>query len=122
MTKNSLTIRKPTDRVEEDNLDQEYDKFNIIDENTDRYTDEKDEEFVVKMILKPTHKNGVDYIKRPQNKRVEKILKGSKKDLKRKNSDRDGMETLTQMVRKKKLGDGSAAKSVETDGDAVSVL
>ena len=117
MTKNSLTIKKQTDRIEEENLEQEYDKFNIIDENNDRYNDEKDEEFIVKMVLKPTHKNGIDYVKKPQNSRVQKILKGSKRDLKNKNS--DDMETLTQMVRKKQL---NTARSVNTDGENVSVL
>lgn len=98
MTKNHLTISKQTEKEAED----EVEKFDIMDENNaDQDTDEKDEEFIVKMILKPTSNNGINYIQRPQNSKINKIIRGTKKDLKNRNDN----ETLTQMMRKKVIDD-----------------
>lgn len=94
LSKNHLTISKANDQNSE-----EIDSFDILaDQNND--TEDKEEEFIVKMILKPSLNTGNQYIDRPQNSKVKKILKGDKKDLRKKDSSE---VSLTQMMRKKKI-------------------
>ena len=95
MSKNSLTISAKTATASNDAKDDEH--FDIIDDRADP-TEDKEDEFIVKMILKPTHNNGIEYIDRPQSSKLKKMLKKNKKDFKSKTD----TVTLTQMVKRTK--------------------
>ena len=54
----------------------------------------------MKMILKPTNgNNGIEYLERPQNERVKKILKKDSKERRKQNNQAEN--TLTQIVKRK---------------------
>jgi DNA excision repair protein ERCC-4 len=99
LTKNHLIFSKQTEKEAEEDVE----KFEMLDEkkkdDDEEDGEEKDEEFIVKMILKPTScTNGVEYVQRPQNERVKKILK---KDLRGGKQKEKATVTLTQMVKRK---------------------
>jgi len=99
LTKNHLIFSKQTEKEAEEDVE----RFEMLDEkktdDDEEDSEEKDEEFIVKMILKPTSSaNGVEYVKRPQNERVKKILK---KDLRGGKQKEKATVTLTQMVKRK---------------------
>ncbi len=96
LTKNHLIFSKQT----EEEVDKDVEKYEVLDEDKDgEFDQEKDEEFIVKMILKPTSgTGGVEYLQRPQNERIKKLLKKESRDGKR---TLDNIQTLTQIVKRK---------------------
>ena len=70
----------------------EFDKFDVTDEQK---SDEKDDEFIVKMILKPLSNNDVNDLNRQVDSKISKILKKTQ----RKGKEKETI-TLTQMVKK----------------------
>ncbi len=114
MSKNHLTLSTKTANkaaAKTSKEDQEEDNYDIIDDsNKDESSEDKDDEFIVKMILKPTHNNGIAYIDRPQSSRVQKLLKKASKN----KPDKDAV-TLTQLVRRKQQE--TSKKTPQTNED-----
>jgi len=85
-----MTRKKVGSDKEKD--EKRFEKFDVIDENN-QGNDEKDDEFIVKMILKPmSSSDGTNLTDKPS--KFNKILKKSK------NRRNEETVTLTQMVKK----------------------
>ena len=99
LTKNHLTIQTKTTNDEEAKAkaDDDFESFDILDDKSGQY-EEKDDEFIVKMILKPSNNNGIEYIQRPQNSKIKKLLKKTEK-----NGKKTDEITLTQMIKKNEI-------------------
>ena len=99
LTKNHLTIQTKTINDDEAKVkaDDDFESFDILDDKSGQY-EEKDDEFIVKMILKPSNNNGIEYIQRPQNSKTKKLLKKAEKNCKKSDE-----ITLTQMIKKNEL-------------------
>ena len=102
MTKNRLTRHASGKTVDE----KKYEKFDVLDDNG-QGDDEKDDEFIVKMILRPL--NSEEASSNPTNRpsKYSKILKKSK------HQRHEEKVTLTQMI--KKSTDKSNEKDDEID-------
>ncbi len=89
--------------------DNNNDNYEIIEDSEP--TEDKDDEFIVKMILKPTHNNGIEYLDRPQSSHFKKLIKKTNKITKAKSD----TITLTQMARKTKNNKNKDGKQVEEE-------
>lgn len=77
MTRNLKTGKTTTES------DKQFEKFDVTD---DQKSDEREDEFIVKMILKPVNRaqNEINSLDRPTDSKLSKILKRTEKNSKKK--------------------------------------